>query len=123
MNITSYILLIMTIGGAIIFSLSKGSPAGAMIPAPDALQSNQQVNWVAATEKNNTDLLLTTKIIPRENVRGYYAEYTLLSGRKICGQLGMPGPGGTFQTHVTFSDSIRSIIIYSDAEYYVQMSL
>ena len=123
MNTTLYILLIMTIGGVLFFSFSNNSTNKAMISAPDALQSNQKVNWVTITKNNDTNLLLTTKIIPSQNVKGYYAEYTLVNGRKICGQLGMPGPGGTFQTQVTFTDSIENISIYSDAEYYTQMDL
>ncbi len=123
MNTTLYIILIMTIGGVLYFTINDNTSNGATIPTPDALQSNQQVNWETLAANNDMDLLLTTKIIPRNDVKGYYTEYTLQNGRKICGQLGMPGPGGTFQTHVTFTDSIQSIIIYSDAEYYSQMSL
>ncbi len=122
MNTTLYILLVMTVGGVLYFSLGNSTPNG-MSPSPAALQSNQPVKWETTLKNNDMDLLLTTKIISGNNIKGYYAEYTLASGRKICGQLSMPGPGGTFQTHVNFNDSIQNIVIYSDEEYYSKMNL
>ncbi len=123
MNTTLYIFLIITIGGALYFTFSDSASERAAIPESTELQSTQQVYWMTREENDGTVLLLTTRIIPQNNINEYYAEYTLVNGRKICGQIGMPEPGGTFHTSVDFYKSIKSIIIYSDAEYYSQMNL